>query len=366
MIRAIGAGFRKRARLFMAASSAAVCLCSCQTPQAPPAKVEPPTPIVEAKPKPVVEPSPEPAAPIVEPKAEPPRFAGLPKQAKRLGATAKRILDDRWQVTLGERVLTLTEKSRKADLDDTVLFLNEPFKRRKGFFALSDSDFRYTLIPAFAPIEGTLRSEVIVIDPGHGGSERGARNDSLGLLEKDLTLDVSYRLKTLLEELGYKVLLTRYDDRLVPLEERTKIANRSNAGIFVSVHFNAALNLEAIGLETYVLTPPGAASTNDQEPGLDAQAWPGNAFDLLNFDLGFQIHKRLIDDLQRTDRGLKRARFKVLKGLECPGILVECGFLSHAKEALLVNTPVYRQKLAESLAKSLDDFSKAHGGDAGS
>jgi len=81
--------------------------------------------------------------------------------------------------------------------------------------------------------------------------------------------------------------------------------------------------------------------------------YAGNDFDPLNFELGYQIQSRLIDDLQREDRGIKRARFKVLTELECPGILVECGFLSHGKEARLVNTPVYRQKLAESLSHSL-------------
>jgi N-acetylmuramoyl-L-alanine amidase len=71
----------------------------------------------------------------------------------------------------------------------------------------------------------------------------------------------------------------------------------------------------------------------------------------------------LIDDLQRVDRGFKRARFKVLKGLECPGVLVECGFVSNDKEALLLNTPVYRQKLADSLARSLGDFAKSREGE---
>ena len=315
-----------------------------------------PARVVEAKPK----------VPAVEPKPEPPLLGAIAKQAKLVGAVAKRVDEERWQVIRGDRVLNLTEKSRKAELDETVLFLSEPFSRRKGFFGLSDSDFENTLIPAMAPVVGSLRSGVIVIDPGHGGSEKGAVNDSLGLLEKDLNLDVSLRLQTLLEDLGYKVVLTRYDDRLVPLEERSRIANHSNAGVFVSVHFNAALNSEAMGLETYILTSIGALSTNDLNTGGDAQVWPGNAFDSLNFELGFRTHKGLIEDLQRMDRGFKRARFKVLKGLECPGILVECGFVSHSKEALLLNTPVYRQKLAESLARSLDDFAKPRRGDKSS
>lgn len=363
MVRIIGAAFSKRVRLLMAVCLGALCLYSCQTPSTiVPEPEAPAKTVVLAEPDSIIEPVAQPGVSLVEPKLELPRFAGISEQAKRLGALAKQVEGDRWQVTLGEHTLTLTETSRKAELDDTVLFLSEPFNLRKGVFALSDSDFEKTLVPAMMPVKGALRSGVIVIDPGHGGAERGTRNDSMKLLEKDLNLDVSLRLQALLEALGYKVVLTRYDDRLVPLEERTKIANHSNAGVFVSVHFNAALNPDALGLETYVLTPPGAISTNDQEPGADAQVWPGNAFDALNFDLGFQTHKRLVDDLQRVDRGFKRARFKVLKGLECPGILVECGFLSHSKEVLLLNTPVYRQKLAESLAKSLDAFTRSRRG----
>ena len=365
MARILGTPFSKRTRLPVVASWF-VFLTSCQTPSGPSVDSEGSGELgTVVKSEPVSESVPvvklKPTEPLVKPK--PPWLAGIARQAKRVGAVAKRIDDDHWQVTRGERVLTLTDGSRKAELDGAVLFLNEAFSRRTGILALSDSDFESTLAPAMMPVAGTLRSNVIVIDPGHGGSEKGTTNDSLGLLEKDLNLDVSMRLQSLLEDQGYKVVLTRYDDRLVPLEERSKIANHSNAGLFVSVHFNAALNPDAMGLESYILTSPGAVSTNDRKAGDDAQSWPGNAFDSLNFELGFRIHKQLIDDLQRVDRGFKRARFKVLKGLECPGVLVECGFVSNDKEALLLNTPVYRQKLADSLARSLGDFAKSREGE---
>ena len=311
------------------------------------------------QPEPEPEPEPKPVVPVEAEKPSAPLIAGIVRQAERVEAVAERLEEDVWIVRNSEgKELRLLESSRRAELDGIVLFLNEPFKRRLGGFALSDSDFQSLLVPAMLPIDGRLKSKTIVIDPGHGGAERGARNDALGLEEKNLNLDVSNRLKDALEALGYKVVLTRYDDRVVPLEERSRIANRSDAALFVSIHFNAALNKEAMGLETYVLTPPGAASTGDEEPGEDARAWPSNSYDDLNFALGFEIQKGLIEDMQRVDRGFKRARFKALKGLDCPGALVECGFLSHDKEVLLVNTPVYRQKLAESLAASIDGFAR--------
>jgi len=347
-------------------------VCSCQTTQAPDASEtrEPPiAPVAEPEPvsKPEPLPEPKPVEPIEPEKPEAPLIAGIARQASLVEAIAERLDDKRWVVRndLG-RELILEESSRRATLDGITLFLNEPFKRKLGGFALSDSDFESVLVASMLKAGGDLRSKTIAIDPGHGGSESGARNEDLDVSEKDLNLDVSNRLKEELEELGYKVILTRYDDRPVSLEGRSLIANRAKAGLFVSIHFNAAANKEAMGLETYVLTPPGAASTGDDRPGDDSHAWPGNDFDRLNFELGFAIQKGLVEDLQRVDRGFKKARFKALKALECPGALVECGFLSHSKESLLVNTPVYRQKLAESLARSIDAFAKPRleGGDS--
>ncbi len=354
--------FRKQIRLLSISGCAAIFLCSCQTQQEPTPEKEPPSAVVEPEPsapkKPEV--APKPVTPTPKPKPSTPRAAGIAKQAKDAGAVTRKDSDGVWIVEKEGRTLRLFEDERKAELDGVAIFLDAPFEQRKRAYALSDSDVEYMFGLAMSPAKGALRSRTIVIDPGHGGSDRGTRSESLNLSEKDINLDISVRMQGLLEEMGYKVVLTRYDDRLLSLEDRTKIANRSNAGVFVSVHFNAALNEEAEGIEAYVLTPAGVASTNDSELGNDAGEWPGNDFDHLNFDLGFAIQKALISDLQRMDRGLKKARWKVLKELGCPGVLVECGFLSHSKEALLVNTPVYRQKLAESLAMSLDAFANRH------
>lgn len=345
--------------LLVAIGSTAFLLCSCQTAAPQKVATEEPDAVPEIgvetpekkEPEPVVDPKP------VVLKLEPQKTVvvkrGVHEQADQLGATATRQEDGVWRIEKGDRRLELKEKSRRALLNDVVVYLSEPFVEIDGTYEVSEADFEYTLRPALEPPEIVLKSKIVVIDPGHGGAEPGTENQTLGILEKDLNLDVAVRLQALLEENGYKVVLTRYNDRLVPLEDRSKIANRSNAGLFVSIHFNAAHNEEASGIETYVLTPPDSVSSNDGRVEDDAPVYAGNDFDPLNFELGYQIQSRLIADLQRQDRGIKRARFKVLTELECPGILVECGFLSHGKEARLVNTPVYRQKLAESLSHSL-------------
>ena len=339
--------------------SAGVWLTSCQTAPEPTPKgdvapeMAPVEPVVEKAEKPETKPD-LPEIPKVDPQAEP--SLAIESQARAIGARAKRVEDKRWEISKGDRVLFLKEESRSAELNGTVLFLNEAFIERQGALRFGELDYEYTLKPAMDPLALRLGSRKVVIDPGHGGAETGARNETLGIFEKDLNLDVAIRVRELLEEVGVNVVMTRYDDRVVALDERLKIANRAKPALFASIHFNSAPNLEAEGIETYVLTPPIAVSSNDSLSSLKQGRLSGNGFDYANFEIGYLMQRKLVSALQRVDRGLKRARFKVLTELPCPGILVECGFLSNDKEALLVNTPVFRQRLAKSLADAIIDL----------
>ena len=334
-------------------------MTSCQTPPEPTPKFDEVPEIVSAEPV-VGEAEQTEAKPVLPeiPKFDPQPVPSLTieSQARAIGARAKRVEDKRWEISKGDRVLVLKEESRAAEWNGTVLFLNEAFIERQGTFRFGELDYEYTLKPAMDPLALRLGSRKVVIDPGHGGTETGARNETLGIFEKDLNLDVAIRVRELLEEVGVNVVMTRYDDRVVALDERLKIANRAKPALFASIHFNSAPNLEAEGIETYVLTPPIAVSSNDSLSSLKQGRLSGNRFDYANFEIGYLLQHKLVADLQRVDRGLKRARFKVLTELPCPGILVECGFLSNEKEALLVNTPVFRQRLAKSLANAIIDL----------
>lgn len=285
---------------------------------------------------------------------------GLAAQAERHGLKALRgDVEKLWGVAGPQGTLALFEGKRFAELDGVAVYLDQPFQKRRGSLALAESDAGL-LFPALAkpPIPLPRRARLIAIDPGHGGSEEGAKNASLSLIEKDLNLDVSVRLAEHLRSLGFRTVMTRYDDRLVSLRDRPDIANRAKADLFVSVHFNASTKPDAIGLETYMLTPEGEASTADDEVGPDAEAWAGNQLDATNFAMAYRIQKALVAKLQRQDRGVRKARFGVLKTLQCPGVLVECGFLSNQEEALLVRTPVYREKLAAALAAAIAAFAE--------
>ena len=331
-------------------------LVSCQTPPVPTSKDDaapemcPAEPVVEKLEQPEEKPD---LLEVPKPEPQPAPSLTIESQARSIGARAKKVEDKDWEISKGDRLLVLTEESRTAELNGTVLVLNEPFKERQGAFRLGELDYEYTLKPAMDPLALRLGSRKVVIDPGHGGSDPGAGNENMGILEKDLNLDVSIRVQELLEEKGVSVVMTRYDDRVVSLEERLKIANRTLPALFVSIHFNSATNLEAKGIETYVLTPPFAISSNDGQASSRPGRLAGNDFDSANFEIGYSIQGKLVADLQRADRGLKRARFKVLTELSSPGILLECGFLSNDKEALLLNTPAFRQRLAKSFADAI-------------
>ncbi len=348
---------RKLGRLLILLCGVSVFLVSCKTTEPNIPTEESPAPIVapvaETPQPPVVEPEVEPKPETPRPKQSRTKKPKIVAQAQMLGADATEVEEGVWEIVKGDRALRLKTGERVGWLNEVVVRLHEPFDGPKGNWALSESDFEHVLKPSLNPPRIELRSNVVVLDPGHGGSEPGATNTPLNLMEKELNLDVAVRVQQLLESKGVKVVMTRYNDRRVSLEDRSEIANRSSAGVFVSIHFNSAVNPDASGIETFSLTPSGAISSNDSELGEEAELYRGNEFNDENFELSYRIQSQLVNDLQRVDRGVKRARFKVLKDLECPGVLVECGFLSHDQEAPLVNTPVYRQKLAESLASVL-------------
>ena len=200
------------------------------------------------------------------------------------------------------------------------------------------------------------RGKTIVIDPGHGGGNRGTRSILSGTkFEKEYSLDWARRLKPLLEKKGWKVHLTRDSDVDIPLTERVAFAEKHKADLFVSLHFNSSFpKLDPSGIETYALTPLGLPSTTSRSAKEDRNTeYPGNAFDEFNLRLAAGVHSSLIAATGSTDRGVKRARFMtVLQEQKRPAILIEGGFLSNPDEARLISSPAYRQKLALAVAKA--------------
>lgn len=220
----------------------------------------------------------------------------------------------------------------------------------------------------------------IVIDPGHGGRDPGARGH--GLTEAAITLDVALRLEKLLLNDGLSVVLTRRTDVYIPLEERTAIANREQADLFLSIHVNASRNPEARGVETYFLSfasSPDAEAVAARENAASSRAMHNlpdivKAIALNNKldesrDLAGLVQASMVTRLRRTHRtlrnlGVKKAPFVVLIGAGMPSVLAELSFITNATDASVLRTTTYRQRVAEALQLAVTQYRQSLKGPA--
>jgi N-acetylmuramoyl-L-alanine amidase len=206
----------------------------------------------------------------------------------------------------------------------------------------------------------------IVIDPGHGGHDPGAQAG--GLDEASLVLDVALRLeRLLLETPGVEVMLTRRTSEYVSLEERTAIANRSGADLFLSIHVNASSTTAARGVETYFLNfaPDAEAEAIAARENAASSRTMRNLNDIvkaitLNDKIdesrafAMRVQSSLYGELRKVNRqarslGVKQAPFQVLIGATMPSVLAEISFITNEREAVLLKTEKYRQQIAAAL-----------------
>lgn len=279
------------------------------------------------------------------------RFYGFPETLEPIEKTVR--LDN------GAQQLEFTLGSREAIINGVRTWLCFPVvEHSDGKYLVSRIDLSKTIEPQLRPhlVRNLGRLKTVVLDAGHGGVEKGA-SSSHGL-EKEYTLDVAKRLKPLLEERGFNVVMTRTSDELVPLPERARIANATRDSIFVSIHFNATdHNRAASGLEIYSLTPRGAPSTNDNTvKARFAAAQPGTPVDTASLALSMAVYHSMVGHMPEFDRGIKRARFAVLRLTKIPAILVEGGFLSERQEARMIADPQWRARLAYALAVGIENY----------
>jgi N-acetylmuramoyl-L-alanine amidase len=294
-------------------------------------------------------------------------YTDLPAWGRNYGLQVSWPVPGR-QLRLQSRWTTLDFEggSREAAWNGVRLFLGDTVQPRGGSLTISPTDLRAYVRPlldsAAEPSPGPAR--LVVIDAGHGGSDPGTENRSLKLQEKTLTLDVARRLKEDLERRGFQARLVRSTDarlartQLTDLRRRAAAANRAVADIFVSIHFNSLPdNPGTSGVETYALTPAGQRSTSASDRRRsDRVVHAGNRRDHWNAVLAAAVHHQLLAQLGATDRGLKRARFAVLREVRCPAVLIEAGFLSNREEARRISTPAYRQSIAEAIAAGIGDY----------
>ena len=167
--------------------------------------------------------------------------------------------------------------------------------------------------------------------------------------------------RDLLRAAGFRVYMTRSTDRFVPLEERAAMASRLPNALFISIHFNSSGN-GATGVETFTLAPRGVPSMADDGPALsDFEPCTGNVRDAENIALACATHATLVCNSAMFDRGIKRARFVVLRESATPGVLIEGGFLSNPSDARRIATPAYRQQMAGSIVQAVQNYRNAVG-----
>jgi N-acetylmuramoyl-L-alanine amidase len=298
-----------------------------------------------------------------------PDWVNITVAAKRLGLKVTWVVPGREAVlTDKDTRLEVASDRIEVELDGQRVFLGQALVSRGGDLFLTKIDLERCLLPLVRPAligRTKPKPKTIVIDPGHGGPDKGKINERFNFFEKTLTLDTSLRLKKILEARGWKVVLTRSDDRqLKPgkqadLQRRADIADDVNADVFVSIHFNAVADqVEKVsGLEVYRFTPQHQPPVTRARRRLSDEVMnPGNTNDAWNSMLAYTIQRRLLQELKLDDRGFKHDRLAVLRLVNCPAVLIEGGFLSNTAEARRIGTAAYRQQLAEAIANGLTAY----------
>lgn len=250
--------------------------------------------------------------------------------------------------------------SRIFRINGIRMYLGYPTLERSGTLYVPELDWQFTISsilipPRLSSHQKQLRT--IVLDAGHGGKDPGAQNLSLGLNEKDLTLEVSKRLERHLKRAGFQVVLTRKNDRYLTLKQRSDIARQVKADLFLSLHFNASTQDSANGIETFAFTLLNQPSTSRSELDASDKIFRrANRYDALNTLLAYTVQKHLIHSTKQTDRGVKRSRFWVLEDLSCPGALVELGFIRHPETATQLQSDAYLELLATTLTTAIVQY----------
>jgi len=270
--------------------------------------------------------------------------------------------DDAVTLTNESFKLSFKTDSQLADINGVNVWLCQPVTPKNGRVCIGSLDLNSSIEPILFPhtnqVHATIRT--ICLDPGHGHQDTGGIFGRY--MEKQYTLPLAEALAGQLKAAGFKVILTRTNDAFVQLADRPAFANRQKADLFISLHFNIGPPGEAKGVEVYCLTPPKAKSTNAGRWGEisewsdDTGSAPGNRCDDWNVALAYQLQKSLVKNLFAEDRGVRRARFAVLRTAKMPAVLIEGGFLSDSDEQKKIADSKYRGQLAAAIVRGVLNY----------
>jgi N-acetylmuramoyl-L-alanine amidase len=254
--------------------------------------------------------------------------------------------------------LEFVSGSRETMINGARSWLCFPLIEQGGKYLVSRTDVAKTIEPLVRPhrVPNAGNVQTVVLDPGHGGYDKG--QVSRYGYEKDFAIDVARKLRPLLQAKGLRVIMTREGDYFVPLEVRAQIANAARNSIFVSIHFNATNDdPNATGFEIFSFTPRGAPSTSDSAVASSSvNMQPGSEVDAQSMALSTCIYHSLLGHIPEYDRGIKRARFAVLRLTKVPAVLIEGGFLTERGECKLISNKDWRGKLAAAIGVGIENY----------
>ena len=278
------------------------------------------------------------------------KFYGLPAEVVPSGSKT--------QSETADHPLEFVSGSREAMINGARSWLCFPVIEQDGKFLVSRTDVAKTIEPLVRPhrVPNVGNVQTVVLDPGHGGHDKG--QVSRYGCEKDFALDVARKLRPILQAKGLRVIMTREGDYFVPLEVRAKIANAARNSIFVSIHFNGTNDdPNATGFEIFSFTPRGAPSTSDGTAAASSvNMQPGSSVDAQSLALSACIYHSLLGHIPEYDRGIKRARFAVLRLTSVPAVLIEGGFLTEGGESKLIANKDWRAKMAGAIGIGIENY----------
>jgi len=268
---------------------------------------------------------------------------------------------------------------------NSAVYVPESFVRNTLVLIMSARPAEKVPARAERKPSGKYSIRTIVLDAGHGGRDAGAVGRRLKLRERDLTLSMAKKIKSILEDNGIKVIMTRSDNTFIPLQERSRIANSSGADLFVSIHVNASRSRSLNGFECYYLSE----ATDDNARALEAfenatlktdegtVLQHSSTLDKTLWDmtltenrresaaLAGSICKSIENSLITRNRGIKTARFYVLKYTRIPSVLVEAGYISNKFEELKFRDDSYADRMADVVARGIlsyrDEYERTEG-----
>lgn len=255
-------------------------------------------------------------------------------------------------------VMKATMGSQELLINNIKFIMSYPAMELNGKACFSRLDLCKLIDPVLRPSYiGNKNNgfDTVILDPGHGGHDSGAKG--VYGYEKDFALKLAFAVKSVLEKQGLKVVMTRSTDTFISLSGRVAMANKIPNSIYISLHFNSG-GSSATGIETFAFSPQGSSSIYGAR-SVDALAFTGNSRDSENIALATSIHASVVHRFKLVDRGVKRARWHVLKGLERPGVLFEGGFVTNANDCRLIAADNFRVEMAATIGQAIMNYRRA-------